>query len=638
MHADYANAHGGSGGELMRHYVVDPAHNQPIPHGQFLARIVRPILAAAKRTAADQARHGHPVDLSRWVQPFMEQVLPEIERLTLNGLRGKAREIYRQIQAAPQSKSLAVYGSRFPTRRKSLFTFSFDLLLPQVLESVRRAAFNLAQSTLATASTDANKAIQAAREQLRQGLTHGETMAELGRRFFQIFQDPYKASRIAQSESSRAHHQGQLEAAKESSVVTGTRWLASSDCCDRCAALAGKEVPLGTPFFIDPKGGPYSVVMHPPLHPNCVLGETPILAPGAVGGVSAKYSGPILRIVLVSGDSFSVTPNHMLLTGKGFAFASSLVEGDEVISCPNADRLLGDVPDNQRKPTRIDEMVSSLAKKVGMMSDRVPISAEYLHGDAAFCDGEIDVVHADGLLMDGANADSLRDGRGEGQFARGAIDRRFRCSTFFPRISPLEFLFEGVLAATSGFIGTGRDCFAFLDAQRRISLGQNLLHRFGYAFDAASRIDQTTSDSRSRASEGLSKTEDGFASFVSSDKSGKINLADRGGPCADLSPSRYKCLTDAVDAAPKMLGDFRNRHSGLVSSNRIRQIEVVFVHNTPVYDVETNLSMYILPGGVVSSNCMCSAYSLVNPIAVDSGTLTRLRSMAFASPTSLAIR
>ena len=114
----------------------------------------------------------------------------------------------------------------------------------------------------------------ALRLNLAEGLERGEALLKLTGRVQAIFDDPLRAFRIAATETSRAMHLGDFVAAQESDVVTGKFWIASSDACPRCLAAARLGViPLNRPYFVDPKGGPYAVVLHPPRHPHCLCSQ-----------------------------------------------------------------------------------------------------------------------------------------------------------------------------------------------------------------------------------------------------------------------------------------------------------------------------------------------------------------------------
>jgi hypothetical protein len=260
----------------MAKFIRDAAHGRLIPTGSEF-RFVRPLMIQMAETLARQASRGERLNLKPWIEAMKEAAVPVIWHYYQHGAREKAKEL------------LALLGKRRrslgwqPIVRKNISTavrgidFSFDLLLPQVRDAVQNAAFALAKTTMETAALEAKRAIQSARAQLDVGLRSGEGIRELNRRFYEIFSDPHKAARIAQSEASRAMHAGQLQAARESEVVRGLEWLASADACDACLKLNGKQVKLGEPFYVDPKGGPYSVVLHPTLHPLCMCSTKDVI-------------------------------------------------------------------------------------------------------------------------------------------------------------------------------------------------------------------------------------------------------------------------------------------------------------------------------------------------------------------------
>src|SRR5262249_50397410 len=104
------------------------------------------------------------------------------------------------------------------------------------------------------------------------GLGRGETCRELSRRVRAIFDDPFRAARIATTEASRATHAGQSLAGRQMGTA-GLAWLASADACSGCLALDGKRVRHGEPSVTRAAGHPASRrVYSPPLHPWCACG------------------------------------------------------------------------------------------------------------------------------------------------------------------------------------------------------------------------------------------------------------------------------------------------------------------------------------------------------------------------------
>ena len=207
--------------------------------------------------------------LDDWAQPLAEAWAQLLTGYVTRGGDEAARRIAR------------LAGKKFTHwwrfKRGNLTAVAFDVLHPQVIEAVRRLALDLAFSTLATLRDDVDVALNAVRSLLGEGLARGEAVTALSRRLTKVFDDPVKAAAVAQTETSRAVHTGQLLAAKQSGVVTGKRWLASSDACAICLALNGKEVGLDEVFAVDAGGGPYARVDHPPRHPGCQCALTEVL-------------------------------------------------------------------------------------------------------------------------------------------------------------------------------------------------------------------------------------------------------------------------------------------------------------------------------------------------------------------------
>ena len=133
------------------------------------------------------------------------------------------------------------------------------------------------------------------------------------------------------------------------------------------------------------------------------------------------YSGEAIEIVTRSGKRLSVTVNHPVLTQKGFVAAGMIQEGDNVVSYEsdidairNSNHSVsssaishasydprGFSPnvDKQYAPTCAAEVFASLA--LYRQQVRIPTSPNDLHGEAASCDGYVDVVGSDWPLRNG---------------------------------------------------------------------------------------------------------------------------------------------------------------------------------------------------------------------------------------------
>lgn len=271
---------------------VDPKHGQAIPSGRNLARVLSAFMRQIGNSALRQLSREQRVSFAQFITPMIEQITPLIRMQFQRGRLESSRRLARMVAAREAAKrsarkragTIAAILTKAPNpitittpTLPASAEIAFDVFLPQVELAIQRQVYQFVESTLATAWTDAQGAYRSVRRELQEGLSDGEAQRSLFQRINRIFNDPARAARIAVTESSRAMHAGQLLAAQESGVVAGLRWLASSDACERCMELDGEEVKLGTPFYVDPKGGPYAVVTHAPLHPHCMCTTEEIL-------------------------------------------------------------------------------------------------------------------------------------------------------------------------------------------------------------------------------------------------------------------------------------------------------------------------------------------------------------------------
>jgi HK97 family phage portal protein len=121
-------------------------------------------------------------------------------------------------------------------------------------------------------------------ELVDEGATIDEMADELETRGF----DPGRARRIARTETTRAMNRGQIDAWKQSEVVTGKKWLASPEACPFCEQLerSGETKAMDQDFLqvgdsVTAEGKTlvvdYDAVTGPPLHPNCRCSLVPVL-------------------------------------------------------------------------------------------------------------------------------------------------------------------------------------------------------------------------------------------------------------------------------------------------------------------------------------------------------------------------
>lgn len=331
----------------------------------------------------------------------------------MKGIDAVAQAVKRIFRA---QRTLASHGRE----RFGDFHFKLARELQQPLEVLYLSAAKGAKAKTEHAEQFASLARQRALEVAREiNLTTGDWVIE-GRDDDVVFGDE-RVVRIATTEAAHAINAGVtlVSASKGGKVVWRCRHR-GNDPCRTCRKLDGRRIKAGGTFVV--VGG--RAVQHPPLHPHCLVGSTLVTSPGTLRTMKAFYDGPVFTIVFKTGDRVTCTPNHKFLTRTGFSAAQSLVKGDDVVCCPVREFSVPvGVPYDDERPTRIEDLVASFSEPLGVTTTSVPTSAEYLHGDAKFCQGEIDVVDADGLLGNDLDAESVDEFLSKPSFVRSLLSR-----------------------------------------------------------------------------------------------------------------------------------------------------------------------------------------------------------------------
>lgn len=151
---------------------------------------------------------------------------------------------------------------------------SWSVVNPHTERMIEEAALAFCEATNATTSQDLADATAKLRDELRAGIVDaGESLTELTKRVNAIFDQATtsRARTIAWTETARAVHAAQEQAAMASGVVAGWKWLLSGDACPLCVAIAARmpAARLGQAFAVIGSDPNYSEVRFPPAHPHC---------------------------------------------------------------------------------------------------------------------------------------------------------------------------------------------------------------------------------------------------------------------------------------------------------------------------------------------------------------------------------
>jgi intein/homing endonuclease len=131
---------------------------------------------------------------------------------------------------------------------------------------------------------------------------------------------------------------------------------------------------------------------------DCVLPDTKIEIIGeTLSAYRRPYRGPVIDFITASGKQLTVTPNHPVLTNRGWVLAHLLQKGDDVVCGPVSNTV--ETSDFNKMPTAEDifavlkirsSMVDSSARSVS--HSIAPLSVDF-HGDGVFSDGKIELVN-----------------------------------------------------------------------------------------------------------------------------------------------------------------------------------------------------------------------------------------------------
>lgn len=359
-------------------------------------------------------------------------------------------------------------------------------------------------------------------------------------------------------------------------------WLATLDTrtCLVCGNLDGK-------LFKHIEDAP-SI----PVHRGCVLGDTLV---STVDGISKvfrrKYKGLIYRITTARGNVLSVTPNHPILTDKGFVRAHLLNIGDNVIS-DNGLETLGIIGENKNnRQAFIKDVFSTFRKSPSMFSCTVPTTAEDFHGDTTH--NKVNIVCADRKLKGERNVHGFKSFFHK-FFINGftADSKKKSCKSRF-----FQF-FTGRLSSLCGFMS--------IFSKMCNLLRRCMFHPFDLLFTWIPLMDvmllKESDHSRPAISKPLSDTCNTnslivkFKNFINRKVVSWILSRS-----ADISPMQD--VSDNVFGRTVLAGNILDGYSAQIQSDRIIAIDVKLSF-THVYNLETKNNWYVA-NGIITHNCRC---------------------------------
>ena len=360
-------------------------------------------------------------------------------------------------------------------------------------------------------------------------------------------------------------------------LIEGVLYVATLDSRTTlvCASNDGKVFPVDS--------GP-----RPPLHPNCLTGDSKITASPRVSGYSVRmFDGEIVDIETSGGRRLSCTPNHPILSPEGWVLAGSLDFGDEIVCYERQDVSLGPDDLDENPVPLISEIAKALFASGSMSSSEVPVSAPDFHGDGS--GSEVAVVGSYRSL----DAE-FESGFLESFSQESLVNRNLLASGS----SSFAKLLERGLASFGGLVGVGDELLDFFRG-RPVHPGLLLLGPVSWL---ASEFGQDFSHRVWRDSELFPDRGDAYAAVEHVDDSFLIDTSDGSFMLGhDLDVSSDKLPVDDASPYSDICSRLIDRRSGQVEIDRVvKAVKRDFSGH--VYNLETSEGYYIAEG-IVTHNC-----------------------------------
>jgi hypothetical protein len=191
-------------------------------------------------------------------------------------------------------------------------------------------------------------------------------------------------------------------------------WVGEPTACLACVAYVGHFVVPGQSFPIGLTWGdkpltPWpdpDVLDGPPLHANCLPGDALVTSRSRITGATSRvYNGELVEIRTLANKVFTATPNHPVLTDRGWVALGCLDKGSHVVGTLGSEGVVLRDQNDHHVPTRIKQVAEAFLGSGHVVSREVPVAAEDFHGDGT--GSEVAVVGTNRLLRRGLDP-SLR--------------------------------------------------------------------------------------------------------------------------------------------------------------------------------------------------------------------------------------
>ena len=436
--------------------------------------------------------------------------------------------------------------------------------------------------------TDMDSLRQSINVQVQRSLIRGLNPVEIARGFMpELRSDVKKArfatERLARTEMSRVLTDAQMDSFKANGYDE-YMIICERTACALCRPFDGQHFPL------DEMEVGYNAS---PFHPNCVLPDTVIFAPDAEKLIRSEYLGDIVEFVTSDGTRLSVTPNHIVLTSRGWVRAKNLVKGDKIVRyCGNVGNGVHAEPTNDNGSVSVENLFTAVIEAGGGSSCTVPSSPIDLKGDVV-ANSEIDIVNINSELRNKLDS-SLRQLISDCSL----VWTSETLEGVLPRQGSVALLLMGIGLASDGVMSG----FGVLDTLFGSESADSKLPRSRNVSEYNARILKTLVNDASADIIGFGEFLDALTAVVAGNNLSDIKIDDSS--VGDHNSVALESSADSGASDTEFGGNLTNGCSRIISVDNIVDINVRYFSGH-VYDTSCMSTLYIA-NSIISSNCLCS--------------------------------
>lgn len=348
----------------------------------------------------------------------------------------------------------------------------------------------------------------------------------------------------------------------------------------------------------------------PPIHFNCVVSGTLVSSRTPVKTLMKRaFNGEVYRITTASNNTLTCTPNHPILTQRGWVAANLIDIGSKVISDRRSHRISIVNGDAYDVPTRVEDIAEAFFGSPQVFPMPVPVASVDFHGDGV--GSQVAIVGADRGLMDGFDP----------PFSKHCLEFEFSRAGSHSDCShaSLGLLAKGLKtsrAPTDGIMCLGSESKSFLGGRSvhpsfllctAVSQGDSLPLKKGfYGSGATANMVGDTCNPN--------------PTFIETHNFNFVEDRPRMARRPEFDVSFFENPVNGLVLNPQVLSDIHGASAGEVFLD-----DVVMVERLPfkghVYNLETEDNSYVA-NGIITHNCRSTLIPVLRPWSEVSGEMT----------------